>query len=142
MIVFCDTNILVEYLERRTYSETFGKIFALRDCEFVASSSSIYTLSYLLDVYFRKKGIFNPDKNKLLRFMLKSLLSKINIVDLDNACLCLALENVDFNDIEDSFQYQCAEKCEADVILTINDKDFVGSRILVRTPQAFLDSRN
>lgn len=141
MIVFCDTNILVEYLEQRAYSESVGKIFALDDCTFVTSSSSIYTLSYLLDVYFRKKGIFNPDKNKLLRFMLKSLLSKINIVDLDNACLCLALENVDFNDIEDSFQYQCAEKCEADVILTINDKDFKGSRISVRTPQDFLDSR-
>ena len=142
MIVFCDTNILVEYLEKRTYSETIGKIFALRDCEFVASSSSIYTLSYLLDAYFRKKGIFNPDKNTLLRSLLKCVLAKDNIVDLDNSSLCLALENVDFIDIEDGFQYQCACKCAADVILTINDKDFVGSRILVRTPQAFLDSRN
>ena len=137
-----DTNILVEYLEKRTYSETIGKIFALRDCEFVASSSSIYTLSYLLDAYFRKKGIFNPDKNTLLRSLLKCVLAKVNIVDLDNSSLCLALENVDFIDIEDGFQYQCACKCAADVILTINDKDFVGSRILVRTPQAFLDSRN
>ena len=137
-----DTNILVEYLEKRTYSETIGKIFALRDCEFVASSSSIYTLSYLLDAYFRKKGIFNPDKNTLLRSLLKCVLANVNIVDLDNSSLCLALENVDFIDIEDGFQYQCACKCAADVILTINDKDFVGSRILVRTPQAFLDSRN
>ena len=108
----------------------------------MASSSSIYTLSYLLDAYFRKKGIFNPDKNTLLRSLLKCVLAKVNIVDLDNSSLCLALENVDFIDIEDGFQYQCACKCAADVILTINDKDFVGSRILVRTPQAFLDSRN
>lgn len=71
MIVFCDTNILVEYLERRTYSETIGKIFALRDCEFVASSSSIYTLSYLLDAYFRKKGIFNPDKESARKIFLR-----------------------------------------------------------------------
>ena len=48
-----------------------------------------------------------------------------------------------FKDLEDSYQYQAALNCEADVLLTINIKDFDGvkdqQQIMIMTPQTFVE---
>lgn len=46
-------------------------------------------------------------------------------------------------DLEDSYQYQAALNCNADVLLTINIKDFDGvkdkQQIKIMTPQTFVE---
>lgn len=48
-----------------------------------------------------------------------------------------------FKDLEDSYQYQAALNCDADVLLTINIKDFDGvkdkQQIKIMTPQTFVE---
>jgi predicted nucleic acid-binding protein len=48
-----------------------------------------------------------------------------------------------FKDLEDSYQYQAALNCNADVLLTINIKDFDGvkdkQQIKIMTPQTFVE---
>ena len=46
-----------------------------------------------------------------------------------------------FDDLEDSFQHQCAIKAKCDVLITINKKHFPCKDIPVMTPEEFLETQ-
>lgn len=55
-----------------------------------------------------------------------------------------SLDNVRITDLEDGFQYACAQSCGADLLLTINIKDFKEMEhqaLPIMTPMEFLGSQ-
>ena len=60
---------------------------------------------------------------------------------LDKEGLTACIENDNFVDREDAYQYQAAAACNADVLLTINIRDFRGvekESIPIMTPATFV----
>lgn len=64
------------------------------------------------------------------------------MVPIDSKNILKGVDNEDFTDLEDSFQYQCAVMSDCEVLLTINYKDFqeVASKGFVKilTPEDFI----
>ena len=94
MIIFLDTNILVELIERRNNSD---KVFVILDkcrelgnCLYM-SVGGFYTITYLVDRHLKQEGKNNPERLQELKSILKYILSICNISSLDKEGICLAL---------------------------------------------------
>jgi predicted nucleic acid-binding protein len=62
----------------------------------------------------------------------------VEIVNLDDKIIELALSNDEFSDFEDGLQYYSALENNVDIILTRNKKDFKNSKIPVLTAKEYL----
>ncbi len=67
-----------------------------------------------------------------------SVLNLFTVIGIDRDKLIAALNNADFEDIEDCLQAVCAENQGIDYIVTRNVKDFAGSSVPPVTPETFL----
>lgn len=107
------------------------------------SVGSMYTLSYLLSIDLKLKGIHEPDKTEAIREMLSELLSKyIFAIELSHQKMEYALKDLSFHDLEDSYQYYCAIENNCDANVTINIKHFKGDhkkQIPIYTPKEFVE---
>ena len=145
MTVFLDTNIFVEYLEQRREYEAVGKIFhSVEDGKLKAfvSAGCVYTLAYLIRMELKKQHIFRPEQTERLRSILSTILSLVKVVDVNHRHIIAGVNDRSFDDVEDSFQYQCALQNKCDVFVTINLRDFHGadtSMIDVLSPTEFLN---
>lgn len=88
------------------------------------STMSIDSVTYLLGLHLKDKGIHEPKKRQIIREMLNSILSYLSVVDISHSQLLKALNDETFKDIEDSYQYQCAIENECHCLVTFNIKDF------------------
>ena len=145
MKVFLDTNVLVELIEGRQYSDN---VFTVLDrCSNVGnklymSVGGFYTITYLIDRHLKQEGKKNPERLKELKAILKYILTICDIASLTKDGILSCLNGNEFVDLEDGYQFQTALTCGADVLLTINKKDFVhADNTLVRilTPEEFID---
>lgn len=142
MKVFIDTNIFLEYFQQRQQYLAVSKLFsAIEDniVEAVISSGCIYTLAYLVCVELKRIGVHRPTQTERLRQTLNTILSIATVVDMTHQCILIGVNDTDFDDIEDSFQHQCAVYNQCDAIVTINKRDFVGSHIPVFTPAELVE---
>lgn len=103
------------------------------------STMVIDSVTYLLGVHLKQQGIHEPEKRHKVRGFLNALLSYIDVVDLLKNQLASALNDQNFKDIEDSYQYYCALESGCDILITINTKDFPEEEegIEVFSPQDF-----
>lgn len=142
MKVFCDTNIIIEYLFKRKEAETIRRIFhylSRMDVEKVLSCGSFYTLTYLIENYLKKDGLEKDERISELRRILNGLLLEYHIES--GISWKAGIDDIHFNDIEDSYQYQAALSSGCDVLLTLNIHDFqhVSPTLLkIYTPVEFL----
>jgi len=60
------------------------------------------------------------------------------VVGIDISKILFALENDNFNDLEDCLQDECAEDFNADYLITRNADDFKNGKIKVIEPREFL----
>ena len=63
MIIFCDTNIVLEYLQQRQYASQVEQILhnALQNGDqLFISIGSFYTITYLTERYLKVSGHFRP----------------------------------------------------------------------------------
>ena len=140
MKIFCDTNIITEFLEKRLLFDAVAKILTLASTSHTLflSEGGFYTITFLVDKQLRRMSIYNPERKILLR-----ILDTFQISSASRFGLKQGVEDENFRDLEDSYQYQAAINCGADILLTINVKDFVGvsdnKRIKIMTPQSFVD---
>ena len=144
MIIFLDTNILIELVERKRYSD---KVFTILDkCKesgnpLYMSIGGFYTITYLVDRHLRQEGKMNPERLEELKDILKYILTICDIATLTKSGILACLNSDDIIDLEDGYQYQSALNCRAEVLLSINKKDFAhadDSLIKVLTPDEFI----
>ena len=134
MKILIDTNIFLDFLQaREPYHQSAAELIqrcGKREFEGYIAAHSIPNLFYIL-----RKQFDIPKRKKLLR----SLCEIFNVVEIDKANICAALDNDNWKDFEDCLQYQCACSADVDYIITRNPKDYVGSEISLLTAEEFLD---
>lgn len=87
------------------------------------------------------KGIHRPEQTTRLRQTLDIVLSLANVVGISHKRMVNGNNDPAFDDIEDSFQYQCALQNKCDALITINLKDFsrAGSPVMeILSPEEFV----
>lgn len=129
--VFLDTNILIDAIENRRYTEEAKIILQMgRDGEL-----SLYAaiISYINIAYILRKR----PKDLLYKY-LRTLSTGIEILPMDAKQFTLAMESK-LKDFEDAMQYQCAKMALCDIIITNNTNDFKGTdTIRIMTSEQFL----
>ena len=127
MKVFLDTNIFLEYFEQRREYQAVDKLLsAVEDGKLkaVVSVGCVYTLAYLVRVELKRQGIHRPEQTLRLRSTLNTVMSMVTAVGLSHKGLSQGINDLAFDDVEDSFQYQCALQNKCDALVTINLKDY------------------
>ena len=143
MIIFLDTNVLIELVERRQYSDFVYAILEKcteSNCSLYVSVGGFYTITYLVDRHLKQEGMNNPERLIELKSILRYILSICDIASLSKEGILSCINGDEFVDLEDGYQYQSALNCGADVLLTINKKDFAlvdPTLIRVMTPVEF-----
>ncbi|MCQ2073994.1 MAG: hypothetical protein MJY77_02245 [Bacteroidaceae bacterium] len=89
------------------------------------SIGSFYTITYLLtEIFLKNKGIEKAERIQMLRDTLGSLLGYINVAGHTKAHLLDGVRDMEFQDLEDSYQYQAALVADCGCLITSNIKDF------------------
>lgn len=143
MKIFCDTNIIIEFLCRREQADLIERVlrFESDKNQYFISVGSFYTITFIIEKYLRKETDLSANQRLgKLREILLSILSDFNIAPLSYHNLKNGVNDNNYIDLEDSYQCQAALSSQCDVLLTINKKDFVSSENLyVCTPQEFIE---
>ncbi len=145
MRLFIDTNIFVEYFERRAEFDSVQILFnALEEGVHYGyiSVGSFYTLAYIVDQGFKRKGYDKNSRLKFVRHVLLEVLNLVTVIEVNNEELRKGICDESFTDLEDSFQHQTALFGQCEAIVTLNIKDFKGvdtNQINVYTPKQFID---
>ena len=145
MRLFIDTNIFVEYFEKRLQFDSVRLLFnALEDGihSGYISVGSFYTIAYIVDQGFKRKGFNKLERVDFVRSVLLRILDFTNVLEINNESLRISVNNMSFTDLEDSFQYQVALEGDCDMLITLNTKDFKGADstlMQVVTPQQFVE---
>ena len=145
MKVFLDTNIFLEYFEQRRECQSVAKLFdAIEDGKVkgVVSVGCAYTLAYLIRMELKRQSIHRPEQTIKLRSTLNTILSMVTSVGITHKRLILGVNDANFDDIEDSFQYQSALQSKCDALITINLRDFENvdaSKIEIMSPTEFVN---
>lgn len=127
MKVFLDTNIFLEYFEQRREFQAVDRLLsAVEDGKLkaVVSAGCVYTLAYLIRMELKRQGIHRPEQTVRLRDLLNIVLSMVTVAGVSHKNIVSGTNDLAFDDVEDSFQYQCALQNKCDALVTINLKDY------------------
>lgn len=131
--ILVDTNIVIDLLAKREpFYEEAAELFSLADNKEISlmiSSLSIANTNYILSQYKLAK-----DSREILR-KFKVL---VDVLNLDDKVVSLALSDEEFTDFEDGLQYYFALENGVDILLTRNKKDFKNSKIPILTAKEYL----
>ena len=133
MTLLIDTNILLDYLDKRaTYTPAIDEIYTKilsKQIHGVLAAHSITNLWYIL-----RKDYSVAERRELL----SSILEVFEISSLTKDKFVSAINRSDFKDFEDCLQDECAIHAKVDCIVTRNVKDFVNAKTPVLTPEEFV----
>ena len=133
MKVLIDTNVILDVLcGRAEFLETSSRIW--KYCEINKLSGVISALSVPNIVYILRKEL-DPDKTKEI---IDRLLLIFDVAELKAEDLRKAAE-MKTADYEDAIQMCCADRINADFIVTRNIRDFVSSPVPAVKPSELLD---
>jgi predicted nucleic acid-binding protein len=123
-----DTNIVIDLLACREpfYAEA-ALLFSLADRQKIKLYVSALTFANTSYVLLKQKG------SKESKLILRKLRLLVNVLNLDEKVIDLALNDEDFKDFEDALQYFSAIEYGLDLIITRNLKDFQQSSLPVMT---------
>jgi len=146
MRIFCDTNIILEFLQKRTYCELVETVisYAIESKhKLFISYGSFYTITYLVEKYLKQESLSKQDRLKKLRSILNGVLDTFELAKHTSFCLKNSVNDSIFDDLEDSYQAHIAEDSGCDMILTINEKHFSKfaekNSLEILTPQGFIE---
>ena len=107
------------------------------------SAAGFYTMIFVIEKYLKKNwGLSGRDKVEALRIILEEILKTYSIAEHNKSSLLKGVQEAKFNDLEDSCQYQLAQKTGCDILITFNPLDYsnVGEKAVdVLTPQQFIE---
>lgn len=133
MKVLIDTNIILDVLcDRTEFLEASSRVW--KYCEINKLSGVISALSVPNIVYILRKEL-DPDKTKEI---IDRLLLIFDVAELKAEDLRKAAE-MKTSDYEDAIQMCCADRINADFIVTRNIRDFVSSPVPAVKPSELLD---
>ena len=128
-----DTNVVLDWLmKRQPFNNEATKIIALcikRDVTGYLACHSIPNILYIV----RKD--FGVEKRKEIGLM---LCYRFNIIGIDRQIIIKALQNKNWDDLEDGLQMQCAIVEKIDYIITRDQSGFESSAVQAISPEAFL----
>ena len=145
MKVFLDTNIFLEYFEqRREYKAVDKLLSAVEDgkVKAIVSVGCVYTLAYLIRMELKRQGIHRPEQTTRLRSLLNIVLSMAAVAGVSHKNIVSGTNDLAFDDVEDSFQYQCALQNKCDALITINLKDYSNAdtaKVEILSPTEFVE---
>lgn len=133
--ILIDTNIVIDLLAKREefYHEA-AELFSLSDKKEIKLAISSLTFASTNYVLSKQKSA------KEAREILRKFKVLVEIINLDDKIIELALSDDEFSDFEDGLQYYSALENNVDIILTRNKKDFKNSKIPVLTAKEYLAS--
>ncbi len=131
--VLIDTNIVIDLLAKRgDFYDEAAELFSLSDnkeLQLIISSLTFANTNYILS---KQKSA------KDAREILRKFKVLVEVINLDDKIIELALSDDEFLDFEDGLQYYSVLENNIDVILTRNKKDFKNSKIPVLTAKEYL----
>ncbi len=146
MKVFIDTNVILEYFMHRDKYEVAEKLLKElhnRDAQMFMSVGAFYTIHFIILKYLHKEqGLVGNECLRNLRIILNKILQMFDIAEHDKNSLLQGVSDKRYKDIEDSCQYQVAQKvgCETLVSFNISDyKDPTVGHVKIYTPEQFLE---
>lgn len=143
--MFLDINVVMEFFGHRLLYADVRKIFEAAfqgGIEVGISTGSLYTISYLLGVEMKRKGVHESLKTENTRSILLDLLQGVTTWELSHEGIADVFNDDTFADLEDAFQYCCAAENRCDVLVTINTKHFKGEHkkeLPVLSPAEFVE---
>jgi predicted nucleic acid-binding protein len=131
--IFVDTDIVIDLLTKREpFYQPAAKVFSLaadKKIDLYISPVLISNLFYILrKILGREEAINTIRKLRIL----------VGIVTIDEEIVDLVLSSK-FKDIEDGFQYYGALQDKIGILLTRNNKDFVGKEIAIMNCEEFIE---
>lgn len=145
MKLFFDTCTVIDYLCNRqsaNYVEDILKNVEIKGWKCYISVGSFYTLTYLIELHLKRNGYSEKEERiAKLREMLTNILSTFSIANIFAEDLLSSINNTDFTDLEDSYQYKAAINANCDYLITININDFKDANmksLKIITPKEFL----
>lgn len=133
MKIFLDTNIIIDLLAKRElFYKDAAVLLTLADKKKIKLFVS--ALTFANTNYILQQSLKAEQAKQILR-KLKFI---VQILNLDEKVVGLALNDTEFADFEDALQYFTALENGSDYIITRNLKDFQKSKIPVMTPTQFL----
>jgi predicted nucleic acid-binding protein len=133
MVVLIDTNVLLDFLNKRTpYNAFADRIIDL--CSDGTIKGYIASISIPNIFYIMRKDL----AVKELRGMLLDLCDIVDIIGIGKQKILASLLKEDFSDFEDCLQIECAKQVNADHIITRDLTDFSDSPIPAILPDSFL----
>ncbi|MBR1862640.1 MAG: PIN domain-containing protein [Ruminococcus sp.] len=134
MKVLIDTNIILDFLtQRQPYYESAERIFKM--CSEKTLDGCIAAHSIMNSFYILRKTYSALER----REMLKNICEITSVIGIDRSKLIRAMDNIEFKDMEDCLQTECAVSYDAEYIVTRNVKDFTNSAIKALTPDELLE---
>lgn len=132
--VFVDTDIVLDLLtKRQPFYSSAAMLFGLAEEKKLDLYISPVLVSNIYYILRKHKGQENAILNiRKLRMLVKILPVNQEIIDL-----VLASK---YKDIEDGIQYYCAVEAGIKILLTRNEKDFVGKELRVMNCDEYLAS--
>ena len=133
MRVLIDTNVVLDYVAKREpYAPQAYQIVKMCADKKITGGIAAHTITNIFYI-LRKEMSIEERKAALLK-----LCRVFTVVGVDIAKILSALENENFNDLEDCLQDECADDFLADYIITRNINDFKNGKIEAIEPGRFL----
>ena len=133
--ILIDTNIVIDLLAKREpFYKSAAQLFSLADKQKLKLSISSLTFANTNYVLSRLKS------TQEARMILRRLRVLIEVLQLNDKLIDLALNDNNFKDFEDGLQYYTAIENEQDIIITRDLKGFRESKIPVMTADEYLIS--
>ena len=135
-VLFVDSDVILDVLEKRErFYEYSAQILSLGDekkVKLVTTSLAFANMYYVL----RKHLGIEKAKESLRKLRIIIDVISVNAKEVD-----LAL-NSELSDFEDALQYFTALDGKIEFIITRNVCDYKNSKLIVQTPQQYIEGRN
>ena len=132
--LFVDSDVILDVLEKREpFYDYSAQILTLGDEKKV----QLFTTSLVIaNVYYIMRNHLGIQKAKE---NLRKLRIIVNVMSVNEKEVDLAL-NSELSDFEDALQYFTALNNKIDFIITRNTKDYKNPKLIVQTPQEYIES--
>lgn len=132
--LFVDSDVILDVLEKREpFYDYSAQILTLGDEKKVQLFTTSLVIANIYYIMRKHLGIQKAKEN------LRKLRIIVNVMSVNEKEVDLAL-NSELSDFEDALQYFTALNNKIDFIITRNTKDYKNPKLIVQTPQEYIES--